>query len=107
LERSFICIIRLYISGSCFLFLSTEFRDGNVPAGFEQLRIFKEAFSNLPEGVKKVYFRSDSVAYQHDLLQYCDEGKNERFGKIGFAIGHDIMKSFRKAILSDMEAYGV
>lgn len=83
--------------------LYTEFRDGNVPAGFEQLRIFKEALSNLPEGVKEVYLRSDSVGYQHDLLQYCDEGKNERFGKIGFAIGHDIMKSFRKAILSDKE----
>ena len=32
----------------------TEFRDGNVPAGYEQLRVLKEALSILPEGVKKV-----------------------------------------------------
>jgi hypothetical protein len=35
------------------LMLHTEFRDGNVPAGHEQLRVFKEALSHLvpgPEG---------------------------------------------------------
>jgi len=30
--------------------LHTEFRDGNVPAGYEQLRVFKEALDMLPEG---------------------------------------------------------
>ena len=33
------------------LVLHTEFRDGNVPAGYEQLRVFKEALDMLPEGV--------------------------------------------------------
>jgi len=32
----------------------SEFRDGNVPAGFEQLRILKESLACLPEGVLKV-----------------------------------------------------
>ena len=32
--------------------LHTEFRDGNVPAGYEQLRVFEEALEALPEGVK-------------------------------------------------------
>lgn len=33
------------------LLLSSEFRDGNVPAGFEQLRLLKESLSMLPERV--------------------------------------------------------
>ena len=39
--------------------MHSEFRDGNVPAGFDQLRVFKEALGCLPEGVKKVRLRSD------------------------------------------------
>ncbi len=30
------------------LIVHTEFRDGNVPAGYEQLRVLKEALLNLP-----------------------------------------------------------
>ena len=29
--------------------LSSEFRDGNVPAGHEQLRVLKESLRHLPE----------------------------------------------------------
>ena len=54
------------------LMLYTEFRDGNVPAGYEQLRVLKEALAMLPEGVKNVYLRSDTAGYQHDLLKYCE-----------------------------------
>ncbi len=32
--------------------LHTEFRDGNVPAGYEQLRVLKESLSLLPAGVE-------------------------------------------------------
>jgi len=39
--------------------LHTEFRDGNVPAGHEQLRVLKESLSLLPEGVEKVRLRSE------------------------------------------------
>ena len=49
----------------------TELRDGNVPAGFDQLRVFKEALHCLPEGVEKVRLRSDTAGYQHNLLKYC------------------------------------
>src|SRR5512139_2065301 len=41
--------------------LHTEFRDGNVPAGYEQLRVFQEALEMLPGGVTKVYHRSDTA----------------------------------------------
>jgi len=80
------------------LVLHTEFRDGNVPAGYEQLRVFKEALDMLPEGVTKVYLRSDTAGYQHDLLKYCEKGENKRFGRIEFAIGADVTKAFRKAV---------
>ena len=78
--------------------LHSEFRDGNVPAGYEQLRVFQEALDMLPEGVTKVYLRSDTAGYQHDLLRYCEKGESQRFGRIEFAIGADVTKEFKKAV---------
>jgi hypothetical protein len=75
----------------------TEFRDGNVPAGYEQLRVLKETLKYLPEGVKKVRLRSDTAGYQHDLMRFCEKG-DERFGRIEFAIGCDVSKEFKKAV---------
>ena len=49
------------------IILHTEFRDGNVPAGFQQLRVFKEALGCLPKSVKQVRLRSDTAGYQHAL----------------------------------------
>ena len=80
------------------LMLHTEFRDGNVPAGHEQLRVLKEALGNLPLWVKKVRLRSDTAGYQHDLLRYCDEENNKRFGRIEFAISCDVTEDFRRAV---------
>jgi hypothetical protein len=80
------------------LVLHTEFRDGNVPAGYEQLRLLKETPDMLPEGVKNVYLRSDTAGYQHDPLRYCEKGENKRFGRIEFAIGADVTKEFKKAV---------
>jgi len=47
--------------------LHTEFRDGNVPAGFEQKRVLEEAIGCLPKGIQKVRMRSDTAGYQHGL----------------------------------------
>ncbi len=80
------------------LMLHTEFRDGNVPAGYEQLRILKEALTYLPAGIKKVRLRSDTAGYQHELLRYCWGGKDERFERIEFAIGCDVTQEFKKAV---------
>ena len=78
--------------------LLSEFRDGNVPAGSGNLRVLVEALEVLPEGVVEVYFRSDTAAYQKELLQYLAEGKNERFGVIEFAVGVDVTEEFKRAV---------
>jgi len=80
------------------LLLHTEFRDGNVPAGFEQFRMLKESLAMLPEGVERVFLRSDTAGYQHDILKYCEKTNHARFGRIEFAIGCDVTKEFKKAV---------
>ena len=56
----------------------------------------------LPAGVTKLYLRSDTAGYQQDLVKYCAEGKNERFGVIEFAVA-----DMRKAIRAIGETEGV
>jgi hypothetical protein len=76
----------------------SEFRDGNVPANYQNLRTLKEALAALPEGVVKVYFRGDTAANQKELLRYCAEGKSEQFGVIEFAVGVDVSAEFKRAV---------
>lgn len=97
--------------------LHTEFRDGNVPAGYEQLRVFEESLALLPEGVERVRLRSDTAGYQHNLLGYCEKGENARFGRIEFAVAADVTPEFKKSVLTEVkeeswtpvykESYGV
>ncbi len=56
------------------VFVHSEFRDGNVPAGHQQLRVLQAALAALPSGVEKVCLRSDTAGYQQDLLLYCGQG---------------------------------
>lgn len=83
--------------------LHSEFRDGNVNAGFDQLRVLQSALACLPKGVEKVRMRSDSAGYQVDVLQYCAEGTNSRFGVIDFAIAVKVSQAFKKAV-ADVDA---
>jgi hypothetical protein len=80
------------------LVIHSEFRDGNVPAGFEQLRLLKEAIDVLPASVEKVFLRSDSAGYQQDLLKYCASAENKRFGVIEFAIAAKVTQAFKIAV---------
>lgn len=84
--------------------LYSEFRDGNVPAGHEQLRVLKDCLRYLPASVTKLSLRSDTAGYQEELLLYCGEGKDPRFGVIDFAIGADVTEAFRAAVLATKEA---
>lgn len=90
------------MSPGCF---HSEFRDGNVPVGYEQKRLLEASLARLPEGIETVYLRSDSAGYQQELLEYCAEGKNERFGVIEFAIAARVSSAFKAAILEVKEAY--
>jgi hypothetical protein len=83
--------------------LYSEFRDGNVPAGHEQLRVMTDCLRYLPDSVTKVSLRSDTAGYQEELLLYCGEGKDPRFGVIDFAIGADVTEAFRAAVLQTKE----
>ena len=98
--------------------LYSEFRDGNVPAGHEQLRVLTDSLRHLPDSVTKVSLRSDTAGYQEELLLYCGEGKDPRFGTIDFAsaltarcsidplrgsIGADVTEAFRQAVLATRE----
>jgi hypothetical protein len=79
------------------LTIHTEFRDGNVPAGYQQKRVLEEALEQLPAGVEKVLLRSDSAAYQHELMKFCE--KNEgRFRRIEFSISSDVTPEFKRAV---------
>lgn len=84
--------------------LHSEFRDGNVPAGYEHLRVLRDSLAGLPSGVRKVRLRTDTAGYLQDLLLYCGEGKDPRFGVIEFAVGADITAPLRQAIRSVREA---
>lgn len=82
----------------------TEFREGNVPAGFEQKRVLEEALGCLPKGVEKVRMRSDTAGYQHDLLKYCDTEQGKWWGRIEFTVGCDVTPEFRTAVAEIEEA---
>lgn len=79
------------------LVLVDEYRDGNVPAGTKNLPVIQRAFEALPPGISTYQFRSDSAAYEHDVLKWLlnekrSEGPN---GKIGFTISADMSKQLR------------
>ena len=78
--------------------IHSEFRDGNVTAGYRQLDHLKETLALLPGSVRKVRLRSDSAGYQVELLKYCAGGLNERFGVIEFAIGCTVSPAFIDAV---------
>jgi hypothetical protein len=76
--------------------LHTQFRDGNVPAGYALKPVLEEALSLLPKNTGKsgVFLRSDTAAYEIDFLKFCED-KN-----IQFAIGCPISQSLRETIKS-------
>jgi hypothetical protein len=75
------------------LVVASEFRDGNVPAGWELRRVLAEAVAQVRAlGVETVYLRSDSAAYQHEVMRYC------RGEAVGFAISADLSPALKQAV---------
>ena len=99
-ERGYQPVINYWVEQD--LILSDEFRDGNVPAGMDCLSSFLRASRALPQSVETIYFRSDSAAYQHKLLDRMRAGI-ERHGKtvpVYFAISADVSEVLRGKIIS-------
>ncbi len=82
------------------ILLQSEFRDGNVPASFELLRILQESLNKVPETIGRVYLRSDTAAYQSELIDYCVNGQHDKVKKIEFAISAKITRGFKEATLA-------
>ena len=78
------------------LLIHSEFRDGNVPASFDVLRVLKESLKQLPDTVKTVYFRADGAGYQKDVIHFCDSGES-RFGIIRFAVSAEVSLGLKEA----------
>ena len=60
--------------------------------------MLRESLRYIPSGVEEVMLRSDTAGYQRELLKYCAEGRDERFGVIEFAVGVDVTEEFKRAI---------
>lgn len=58
----------------------------------------------MPESVNRVYLRSDSAGYKYELLDYCHEGENARFGRIEFCVSSMASKEFRESVSEVAEA---
>jgi hypothetical protein len=82
------------------LVLADEFRDGNVPAMMDPLRVAKKAFAALPETVKTYYYRGDSACHESELIHWLrDENRAEGpRGRIGFVISARMSEALQKAI---------
>jgi hypothetical protein len=74
------------------LVLAEEFRQGNVLAGRDIKRVVAEAFDMLPAGEWRVKVRSDSAAYQQDVLDHW-HGRTWHF-----AVSADMSIQLRQAI---------
>jgi hypothetical protein len=74
------------------LVLGDEFREGNVAPASGNLAFIKYCVRQMPKGKSIKFLRSDSAAYQADIINYCEsEG-------IQFAIGADLDEAVLEAI---------
>jgi len=86
------------------LLVHSEFRDGNVPAGYEVLRVLQAGLAALPAGIERIYVRMDSAGYQHDVLKFCATGDGGRRAVIEFTVSNDMTVEFRQAALRVAES---
>jgi hypothetical protein len=82
------------------LVLAEEFRDGNVPAQKEPLRVAQRAFQGLPPTVGEYYFRGDSGYWEKGLLNWLRDEKrcDGPQGRITFGISVRMTPNLKKHI---------
>jgi hypothetical protein len=74
------------------LVVGDEFREGNVAPATRNLAFIKHCVRQMPKGKRITALRSDSAAYQAEIINYC-EGNG-----IQFAIGADLDPAVLTAI---------
>jgi hypothetical protein len=74
------------------LVVADEYRDGNVPAGMENLPLIQRAFASLPATVATYFFRADSACYDEDVLRWLVDRARPGGprGPIGFTVSADM-----------------
>jgi hypothetical protein len=78
--------------GETLLVLANEYREGNVFPGKDIERVVDEAFSMLPPREWRVRVRSDSAAYEQEILDHWD-GRHW-----GFAVSADMSPQLKHEI---------
>jgi len=82
--------------------LGDEYRDGNVPAGMENLRLIQQGFSSLPSTITTYRLRGDSALYEEAVLRWLanEDRQLGPKGWIGFSISADMSKELRAACMA-------
>ncbi len=79
--------------------LRSEFRDGNVPAGYGILGILRESVTLvLSWGIKQLLVRMDSAGYQYEVLTFMATGDGGKLPVIEFTVSNDMTAEFRAAV---------
>jgi len=81
------------------LVLGDEFREGNVTPATRNLVFIKYCLRQMPKGKRIKALRSDSAAYQADIINYCEQEG------IQFAIGADLDEAVMEAIRAIPDKY--
>jgi len=74
------------------LVLGDEFREGNVAPATRNLAFIKYCVRQMPKGKSIKFLRSDSAAYQAEIINYCEQNRIE------FAIGADLDEAVLEVI---------
>ncbi len=86
------------------LVVLSEFRDGNVPAGHDTLRVLQETMKALPACVEKVRVRMDTAGYQHDVLSWMASLGGGDGPAVEFTVSCDVTPAFREEVRKVPEA---
>lgn len=84
--------------GEYDMMVHSEFRDGNVTPGFNQLENLKRSLELLPASVEEVHLRNDSAGNQKELLEYCAKGTDKRFKVIRFAVSSNVTDQLKETV---------
>jgi hypothetical protein len=74
------------------LIMGDEFRQGNVPASKDTIRVVDGAYAMLPPGPWRVFVRSDSAAYEQKVLDHWDSRNWQ------FAVSADMSRELKREI---------